>query len=191
MLPNTQVTSPLHYLASFYVSLLPNVPHHPLNTSWCPFIIASQKKKSFDVPQHHLTILPWHVVFPSSPLSPKLVPHYFWTYTWHLQTLKKLAKPKIYQGHSSDPKDIPKKKDVGNLGHDISFVGVFSIYMCWVTNFVVYMMTFFFSKVSFTRQLVVMFLLLILFLCVGIAMSPLLVFFLFVGIGCSPLLSTF
>ncbi len=145
---------------------------------------------SFDVPQHHLTILPWHVVFPSSPLSPKHVPHYFWTYIGHLQTLKELAKPKIYQGHSWDPKGVPKKRDVGNLGHNISFVGVFSIYMCWATNFVVYMMTFFFSKVSFTRQLVTMFLLLIFFLCVGIAMSPLLVFFLFVSIGCSPLLST-
>jgi len=33
MLPNTQVTSPSHYLACFYITLLPNVPHHPLNTS--------------------------------------------------------------------------------------------------------------------------------------------------------------
>ncbi len=101
---------------------------------------------SFEIPQHHLTILPWHVVFPSSPLSPKHVPHYFWTYMGHLQTLKKLAKPKIYQGCFSDPKMSPIKKDVGILGHDISFVGVFFIYRCWVTNFVVYMMTYFFQR---------------------------------------------
>lgn len=79
---------------------------------------------SFDIPQHHLTVLPWHFVFPSSQLSPKHAPHYFWTYMI-FQNLKELVKLKIYQGHFSDPKNVPKKKDVGNLVHNISFVGVF------------------------------------------------------------------
>lgn len=64
---------------------------------------------SFDIPQHHLTILPWHVVFPSSPLSPKHVPHYFWTYTRHLQTLKNLPNPKFTKDILKIPRISPKK----------------------------------------------------------------------------------
>jgi hypothetical protein len=167
-----------------------HITWHPFTSSCCPMsliipstlhdVLSSSPPKSilpFDVPQHHLTILPWHVVFPSSPLSPKLLPHYFWTYIGHLQTLKKLAKPKIYQGHPLDPKDVPKKRDVGNLGHDISFVGVFSIYRYWVTNFVVYMITFSFFKGFIYKA-------------IGCNVS-FVDFFLCVGIGCSPLLSTY